>query len=219
MQGFRGGSKSAETRITTELSITGLLPADTEAEAEAVESEDFLIGLFEDHLLSYDITLYSGGEEYQPEEPVLVTIANPSIAKMYAEGREIVVGHIGKNGQPEAVEVLDHSDDSITFEAKSFSVYYLSGFMLNTLKAWVSGVFKLSVLGLQSLTACYAHLPVEAEEGLEVLESYSVSSTGLLSLLTGMWVEVSMQKSLTLDSRERLDVYSIENGELGELLA
>ncbi|MCR4964359.1 MAG: InlB B-repeat-containing protein [Bacteroidales bacterium] len=72
---------------------------------------------------AYDITIRNGNAEWQPqsEQPVMVSITDPS----FTDGELLDVYHEGVNGN-EFVATVSPNNHTVTFPAKSFSVYIVT---------------------------------------------------------------------------------------------
>lgn len=107
-----------------DITISGILPADVTASAKGVdvsgreEFENMNV------ICAYDITLYSRGVEYEPENgSVGVTIKGSDIERATEEGTDLSVYHIDNENKVTAAPVTGTDHDKIEFKAESFSVY------------------------------------------------------------------------------------------------
>lgn len=128
-----GTAEQTELEIATEdgaVTLSGPLPVN--ASVTAVEaSEDEATAENEELVLAYDITLYNYSTPIQPQQPPLtVTIRNEAIGGAIAEGRELSVYHVNEDGSMTEVEILSAAEDTITFEAQSFSTYVVTEVIL-----------------------------------------------------------------------------------------
>lgn len=109
------------------VTLEGVLPKDVSAEVQTADTEN--IDLLQNEavndeaaLYAYDISLYSEGEEYEPQNgAVTVSLSGEEIKKACKEGRELAVWHIDDNGVKEKIENISLEGDTIVFEAESFS--------------------------------------------------------------------------------------------------
>ena len=103
-----------------ELTVSGQLPAQATVNATAVQrtapNGKQVFG-------AYDITIKNGSAEWQPKagKPVMVSISDPS----FTDGQLMEVYHEGTNGN-EFVAIVKPTNHTITFPAKSFSVYIVT---------------------------------------------------------------------------------------------
>jgi len=108
-----------------QVSVTGMLPEGVEVLARALEQEELeALGVDpQTTVFAYDITLWLDGVEYQPEQPVEVTVLAS------ANGDETVnVQHIDVDESTGATMVEPVTDSTtaegtVTFTAEGFSVY------------------------------------------------------------------------------------------------
>lgn len=101
------------------IAIDGILPEGVTAKAFPVESTD------ENVLFSYDITLFDQDDhEYQPQNGSLkVAFTSQAIRDALNNGSELEVKHEDASGKVTPVESESDGNDTISFEAASFSVY------------------------------------------------------------------------------------------------
>lgn len=103
-----------------ELSVSGQMPAQAKVLATPVQrtapNGKQVYG-------AYDITIKNGNAEWQPQagKPVTVSISDPS----FTDGQMMEVYHEGANGN-EFVATVKPINHTITFPAKSFSVYIVT---------------------------------------------------------------------------------------------
>lgn len=190
-----------EELTDTELTLTGLLPDGAEVTVEvvepAVEGENVLLAL--------DISI----EDFQPEQPILVTLSDPTIAAALAEGKELNVVHTDDDGRQELAELVSAENDTIKFKAPHFSQFDLVSSEVESIASWEGDGIGLAMSGY-GVTA--TETTVAVDEGIELLRAYEVSSN-LVSRLN-----VKLDSSLELGDLESLDVYSIEDGKLGSVV-
>lgn len=163
-----------------------------------------------------DIALVHNGEAVAPQAPVQVTVELLDADEAAELGLQVV--HFGLGGA-EAVASSLNGDGAVTFETESFSPFGFTS-ILSTLMSWTDDLFSFSLLGVSSLFSpryTPAALPT-LEEGLEALEAYTVSSTGLLGSLTGLFVKISRSAALALGTLESVTVYGLKDGAAGAVL-
>ena len=127
------------------VTVEGMMPEGTKGMAHEVtqeyaKPEALMVGLDKESaraveagtlevapLAAYDITLETGGKEYQPDEdhPLTVTITNSAIDNAVAAGKNVQVWHIADDGTVEVIEDFTHAEGSIMFRASGFSTYLL----------------------------------------------------------------------------------------------
>ena len=107
-----------------DITISGILPADVTAEARSVDVSE-REGFEELSVIcAYDITLYSDGQEYEPENgSVSVTIKSSAIQQAEADGADLSVYHIDDEDIIKEAPITESEGDTLIFEADSFSVY------------------------------------------------------------------------------------------------
>ena len=103
------------------VSLDGMMPKEVEAAASEAEPEELAGEL----LAAYDITITDSGADYQPdaEHPVGVTITDMNI--LGAENVRVL--HILDDGTQEEIPEFTVSGDTVSFEAKGFSIYAVVG--------------------------------------------------------------------------------------------
>ncbi|MBR6707850.1 MAG: InlB B-repeat-containing protein [Clostridia bacterium] len=179
--------------------------ADTAAALEWSEGDEIFYTKF------LDIAIVADGKVIEPQVPVQVTVELLDV-EAGAEALEVV--HFGEKGA-ERVNAVADTDGRVTFTADSFSTYGF-GSILRTLLSWTSDAVTYTLQGFSALLApFYTAIKVEVEEGLEALGAYRVDSL-LGSILNLIYVKISA--SVTLTERESVAVYSVVDGEIGELL-
>lgn len=103
------------------ITITGKLPEDITAKAYPVTVDA------ENVYAAYDITLFAeDGSEYQPESAVSVDISSPEISAAVESGETLTAFHVADDETTESVALNVTDAESVTFDAASFSVYYIS---------------------------------------------------------------------------------------------
>ncbi len=104
------------------VTITGALPEGTTAKAYPVTVDA------ENVRAAYDITLFdASGAEFEPESAVTVDISNTDIERAIEDGAELTAYHISDDETTEEIALKAQSGDTVTFEAESFSIYYIAG--------------------------------------------------------------------------------------------
>ncbi len=195
------------------VTLAGLLPSGAEVAVTEIETPD---GIEAEDSVSFDITI-SG--DFQPEEPITVTVSDPKIREMAEAGMQILVVHVADDGTLEPIRPLEVKGDTITFMADHFSRFNIGGYLFGILTSWMTEAFHIAICGLSGLTANYSSTSVVVEEGLEVIGAWNVSSSGLLSSLSGLRIDMTERISIDLLERESLDVYAVNNGQLDHVLA
>ncbi|RGB75923.1 hypothetical protein DXA39_06270 [Anaerococcus nagyae] len=112
-------SYTDKTNDNTKIKVSGQLPANTKVKAYPVEIK--IDG--KEVLAAYDITIFDqDGNEYKTDEKnnIKVQISNPKIDK--AENIE-VYHKKDEISQEEKVNLEDKTNDTVTFDADSFSIY------------------------------------------------------------------------------------------------
>lgn len=185
--------KTEENPLTSEgapLSVTGLLPKEGElavtalsgeealalTEGQATEGEEEAAVTKDDVLAAYDISIYAGGEEWQPaaEEPVKVRLNCPAVTGAQNAGYAVEVWHILDDGTRQKVKFTQEGEN-LVFLAEGFSVYMVVETVLETTIDIEGQTYKV--------TATYdshAYLPADAK--LEVSE-ISVEDADYLTYL------------------------------------
>ena len=103
-----------------QLSVSGQMPSKAKVQATPVQRTSpngkQVFG-------AYDITIQNGNAEWQPQagQPVMVSISDPN----FTDGQMMDVYHEGANGN-EFVATVAAQNGTITFPAKSFSVYIVT---------------------------------------------------------------------------------------------
>ena len=127
-----GSLKLIERTITDErglASVTGILPENAELRVRELTEEEIaaLEVPVEQLLFAYDITIWVDGEEYQPEEPVQVTVLPQTQPEQAVE--TVSVQHIEVDEETSEISVTEVSNTAneltgeVTFSAESFSIY------------------------------------------------------------------------------------------------
>ena len=100
------------------ITLAGEMPEGVVPEAVDVSDEH-------NGILAYDISIYDGDDEYQPddEHPVFVEINDPSIT----ENIGIELWHISDDGERERITDITVQNGRLSFYALSFSVYEIVG--------------------------------------------------------------------------------------------
>ncbi|MBP5303667.1 MAG: hypothetical protein J6Z00_02100 [Clostridia bacterium] len=168
--------------------LSGWMPKETTATVETVTEEyagdDPKVDVTSDTIgaqvvSAYDITLYDGKTEYQPNAlyPVEVTIED----EQFAEKETLRVWHITSDGTPEKVACSRVNATSLSFKAKGFSVY-----VITELKA---------VYQAETASALADLISQHGEEGFYIYYSTSkkywsnsatVNNTGAINVVTGL---------------------------------
>ena len=195
------------------LTFSGLLPEGAEVSVTTVDTPD---GIEAAESISFDITI---GDGFQPKEPIIVTVSDPKIREMAEAGMQILVVHVADDGTLEPIRPLEVKGDTITFMADHFSRFNIGGYLFGILTSWMTEEFHIAICGLSGLIANYSSTSVVVEEGLEVIGAWNVSSSGLLSSLSGLRIDMTERISIDLLERESLDVYAVKNGQLDHVLA
>ncbi|MBR0130649.1 MAG: InlB B-repeat-containing protein, partial [Firmicutes bacterium] len=123
---FNHGEKTVFTdmKVLTNFFMEGFLPEGTEATISEYKGE-LPEAIADNAIMAYDITLDLDGEEVQPDrgKPVTVSISNEMIGEAVDAGSDITVWHINDDGSYSKVNNVVIDGSTITFDAKSFSVY------------------------------------------------------------------------------------------------
>ena len=122
---FRRISASSDDTDTV-IQITGAFSTSISAD---VVTEDAGAYQFagEENLLAVDISMYHNeAEEYQPDEPVAVSVTNTAIEEALGEGDELSLWSIQADGSPERIQTASFADSSVTFYADSISSYVVT---------------------------------------------------------------------------------------------
>ncbi len=131
---FNGGKKmnannpkngKAKKQLETSIELAGMLPEETTADVARFDVSRLAEDAAENAIMAYDITLYVEDEEYQPEEPVTVTVSNELIAAAVENGKSLSVWHVEADGSLTEVDGVVVDGNTITFDAASFSVYII----------------------------------------------------------------------------------------------
>ncbi len=103
----------------TLITVKGSLPDGTAVKAYPVELD------IEGICAAYDISLFNKkGDTFEPDEPVSVTISSEAIsAAAEQNGAPLEVIHIDDNSNQTTVEEVSQTENGVTFEADSFSIY------------------------------------------------------------------------------------------------
>lgn len=213
-------------RVSVVYDSTARIPEGTELNVSELGQDAYLadaeqaLHVGEDDTVYYtkflDIALVHNGEAVEPQAPVQVTVELLDADEAAELGLQVV--HFGLGGA-EAVASSLNGDGAVTFETESFSPFGFTS-ILSTLMSWTDDLFSFSLLGVSSLFSpryTPAALPT-LEEGLEALEAYTVSSTGLLGSLTGLFVKISRSAALALGTLESVTVYGLKDGAAGAVL-
>lgn len=213
-------------RVSVVYDSTARIPEGTELNVSELGQDAYLadaeqaLHVGEDDTVYYtkflDIALVHNGEAVEPQAPVQVTVELLDADEAAELGLQVV--HFGLGGA-EAITSRVNDDGAVTFETESFSPFGFTS-ILSTLMSWTDDLFSFSLLGVSSLFSpryTPAALPT-LEEGLEALEAYTVSSTGLLGSLTGLFVKVSRSAALALGTLESVTVYGLKDGAAGAVL-
>ncbi len=117
---YRTISSSPEKGSRALITLDGLMPSDASVSVRSNDTDS------EDTLCSYDISILDGsGEEFRPieNEPITVSITNPSIKRAAAQNKKLRLWHIDDSGLREEISGVRVSGDSIQFETPSFSIF------------------------------------------------------------------------------------------------
>ena len=103
--------------------------------------------------------------------------------------------------------------DTVTFTTDSFSLYGFSS-RAKALLNWTDDLLSGTILGkTTNEEAKYAPSTVDGiTKGLELLDAYTVTKS------ENLWLSLQRVKDLALGSLETVDLYTIANGQLGELV-
>ena len=102
------------------ITLNGMMPAD--AEVSINSSKEYST----ENLCAYDISITdNSGAEFQPEtdSPIRVKIQNPAISEAVSQEQNLRLWHIYDNGIREEIKDFKIKNDTVTFDAASFSVY------------------------------------------------------------------------------------------------
>ncbi len=109
------------------IKVEGKLPANAELQVEKVpvETIEDLVGKNKQIVFAYDITIFVDGEEYQPEEPLSVSVLPESLPK----NKTVKVKHVSEDEekgtqQIEGINSQINEDGEVTFDAEHFSIYF-----------------------------------------------------------------------------------------------
>ncbi len=103
------------------ITVSGRLPEDISAKAYAVSVEE------ENVCAAYDITLFdASGSEYEPTEAVSVEISSLAISDAVDCGEQLSAFHIKDDKTTESIDLTVTDDSGVSFEAESFSIYYIT---------------------------------------------------------------------------------------------
>ncbi len=108
--------------------VEGALPADITAEAVHVDPADYLRESQNEILCAYEISLYSGEQEYEPEDtPIQVSISGAEIAASADAGGNLIVVHIPDDPEAPLDLIADYTLDgsTLTFSTERFSVFMI----------------------------------------------------------------------------------------------
>ena len=212
----------ATYKITVTYGSDAMIPGGAELDVKEVSGDSYItdtaaaLKLGEGDEIFYtkflDIAIMADGKEIEPQAPVQVIVELLDV-EAGAEALEVV--HFGDKGA-EKVEAQADAEGRVTFTADSFSVYGF-GSILKSLLSWTGDAVSYTLQGFSALLApTYTAIGVQLEEGLEALGAYRVDSL-LGNILNLLYVKVSAQ--VDLGERESVAVYSVKDGEIGELLS
>ena len=212
----------ATYKITVAYGSDAMIPGGAELDVKEVSGDSYItdtaaaLKLGEGDEIFYtkflDIAIMADGKEIEPQAPVQVIVELLDV-EAGAEALEVV--HFGDKGA-EKVEAQADAEGRVTFTADSFSVYGF-GSILKSLLSWTGDAVSYTLQGFSALLApTYTAIGVQLEEGLEALGAYRVESL-LGSILNLLYVKVSAP--VDLGERESVAVYSVKDGEIGELLS
>lgn len=127
------------------ITATGSMPENAELRISNVslDSVKSIISGYVDNYstdvkVAYDICIYVGDEEYQPEKYDKNVVIN--ISNLFIDTSDnLTMYHIADSGVVETVDSTDISENDVTFTAESFSVYALAGDCGDALKSWNCG--------------------------------------------------------------------------------
>ncbi len=113
----------------TVVTITGAIPDDAQVEISPIYlSEDELDKYLDETAetaCAYDIKIIVDGEEWQPTDPVSVSLTMPGFS--LSEGETLVVSHVdGDTDTASEVPAIITDESDITFEASGFSTWIIS---------------------------------------------------------------------------------------------
>ena len=119
---YTDGTYSELLANDSAVTITGALPDGATAKAYPVTVDA------ENVRAAYDITLFdASGAEFEPESAVTVDISTPEIETAIENGADLTAYHIADDEITEEISLTAQSGDTVTFEAESFSIYYIAG--------------------------------------------------------------------------------------------
>ncbi len=115
---IEGDIKTLSAREDDRITLTGYMPAGATVTATPADPEPDIDDIYV--LLAYDITITdTDGNEFEPTSPITVTIQSREIANSDATP---LVYHM-EDTDAKQITPVTVTDDSVTFEATSFSVY------------------------------------------------------------------------------------------------
>lgn len=119
---FSDNTYSTALDTDAAITISSTLPEGTTAKAYPVTVDA------ENVRAAYNITLFdASGAEYEPESAVTVDISTSEIETAIESGAELTAYHIADDETTEEVAIVSQDGSTITFEADSFSIYYIVG--------------------------------------------------------------------------------------------
>ncbi|MBQ1342998.1 MAG: hypothetical protein IIY40_02410, partial [Firmicutes bacterium] len=197
----------------SQVTVSGALPAGVTAEVRPVSPYAYDVELGRP-LLTFDVTLYRGGAEYQPDadRPATVTVRSSRIASALDDGYAIAVWHIDEDGGCQRVSDISARGDAVSFTACEFSPYVL-GLAAREIDVFADAYVEASLLGIDDCFAPQWDGSVEPElgDGLELVDACEVDCAG-----EGLWLDVTLTDEPDLGELESLTLYGLADGELVE---
>ncbi len=209
-------------KITVTYGSESLIPEGTYLRVKEEDGRDYLkdtkkaLEFGEKNELYYikylSVSLVYDEKEIQPKAPVLVEAELTDLPK--ATDAIDVVCFLDDSARKVWSESNEHG--IVTFKTDTLCLFGFSS-ALYTLLSWNDGKAEISLEGFaDSRRPACAEIDVKLEEGLELISAYAFQKTRGGQTNAPF---VSVETDLKLDDRESITVYSLVNGEIGELIA
>ncbi|MBQ8934346.1 MAG: hypothetical protein IJ061_08700, partial [Lachnospiraceae bacterium] len=233
-------------KVTLTYDADAQIPADAELEVTELVDEDAaeyrewtaeaLQWTENDHVFYsrfFDIRILSGGEVIEPAAPVSVTVELLDMDQEHPDldGLELAemlqVVHFGRDDASMSAQELEASAFTgdqgydISFETHDSPVCAIGG-IAKPLISWSGNDVDVTVKGLSGRQDPGYTQNTELgglEEGLELIDAYSISGSTASDTEPTMWAHIKTNREEELNTRESLDLYSITGGELGEVVS
>ncbi|MBR3403636.1 MAG: Ig-like domain-containing protein [Parasporobacterium sp.] len=217
-----------------ELSVTDV---SEDSEAYYLEQAADILGWREQDSVFYakvlDIRILYEGEEIQPLTPVTVSVELQDIEETEVTASEAIqaleVVHFHEEEDrtevlaPESTAFAKDAACDVSFETDGFSTFVIAG-VFRSLQSWTTDVADVCIQSLDKTLTLNMEAAAADEtvlvKGQELLEAYTINDPeGLQPIIGSVRANVTLDEELTLEELEHIDVYSIRDGALQEMIS